>query len=320
MKKITLFIFFLWQMDISMGQTNVYHPFPSDSAIWNVSYKDTWNYDCREYSYSTSGDTIINSITYHKIRQQGQSFLMKTEPCCSPLLMCTNQITGNFNFYIGAIREDIPQKKVYLFRNTDSAEVLLYDFNLNVGDTIKGYFDEPYHYDNITIVAVDSTLIGTQYRKTWTIDPSCGWGTGQMAYAPKIIEGIGCTYGLLELPCIEENTRKHLTCFSHKNQTLYPTYNATSACTLLTSINEKEGIENTLSIFPNPSSGKFQLTFSNSKSGTIEVMDVLGNKILKSEIKSESTEIDLSDEIPGIYFVRISDSKGNFTMKKIVKE
>jgi hypothetical protein len=317
MKKLFLFFFVLWQFNAAFAQTNVYHPFPSDSAIWNVSYQDTWNYACREYSYSTAGDTIINSITYHKIQQQGQAFLMKKD-YLDPFPTCTYQIIGNFNNYIGAIREDVAQKKVYIFRNTDSAEVLLYDFNLNVGDTIKGYFSEQY-YDGIIVSAIDSTLIGAQYRKTWIIDPYCGWGTGDKRYSPQIIEGIGCTYGLLELPCIEENTRKHLTCFSHRNQTLYPTYDATSACTLLTSINEKEGIENILSIFPNPSSGKFQLTLSNSKSGTIEVMDVLGNKILRSEIKNETTEVDLSDHQSGIYFVRITDPKGNFAVKKIVK-
>lgn len=313
MKKLFLFFLIFLQTAISFAQTNVYHPFPSDSAVWNVSYEDYWNYDCLKYSYSITGDTAINSVTYHKIWQQGERFFMQTNSGPGPQVFCTNQLTGTYSRYKGAIREDIVQKKVYFLPPSLSRDTLLYDFTLNVGDTVKGYFAM---YDPIVIKSVDSTLIGMQYRKTWNIDPMCGWG----GPTPRIIEGVGSIFGLLELPCGIEKSSRTLLCFSENNKTLYPNYNGSSACTIINSVTEKENIKNVVQIFPNPSNGKFQLTLNFLKGSTFEIMDVLGNTILKSEIKNETTEMDLSDYKSGIYFVRITDSKGNFVVKKIIKE
>jgi hypothetical protein len=84
-------------------------------------------------------------------------------------------------------------------------------------------------------------------------------------------------------------------------------------------INEIKELEDAV-IFPNPSTGKFQFTLNNILDEKIEITDVLGNIIMKSEIKNESVQLDLSDQSKGIYFVRISDEKGNLIVKKIVKE
>ena len=47
---------------------------------------------------------------------------------------------------------------------------------------------------------------------------------------------------------------------------------------------------------------------------------MLGEIIYRSEIKNKSTEVDLSDKKSGIYFVRLVDVKGDYFVKKIVKE
>lgn len=312
MKSIFLFIICLWQLNSVEAQTNVYHPFPSDSATWNVGNLDIWFGWCYKYSYSFTGDTIVNNTSYHKIWKQGQEFLV-VHPPGSPdwYYTCSNQVIGNFSYYVGAIREDISQKKIYFLQPNDSTETLLYDFTLNVGDTIKGYFGD-YH---LVILSLDSTLVGTQYRKTWNIDPSSGWGG-----TPHIVEGVGCLYGLLEAPYAFEKSSIALECFSVNNQSLYPTYNATEGCNLLTSIKDKNEIKNMLSIFPNPSNGKFEIIVNNQKINTIEISDILGNLILKSEINKESALIDLSDKLNGVYLARITNSIGNIVVKKIVKQ
>ncbi len=312
MKRSLLFLLVLWQINIAIAQTNVYHPFPSTSAIWNVSYQDYWFYDCREYSYSITGDTIINSITYHKIWKQGKSMLM-VDNTPSPIPLCTNQLTSTYSYYAGAIREVLPQKKIYFILPSSTVDSLLYDFTLNVGDTIKGYFNP--NVAPIVVESIDSILIGTQYRKRWNIPSVCGWGGA----TPRVIEGIGSVFGLLELPCgIEKNVRI-LECFSQNNQTLYPTYDVANGCVLITSIKENEKFVS-ISIYPNPNNGKFQLKLMNQKSVTLEITDILGNTILKSEIKNETIDIDLSGQSDGIYFVKTIDSKGSFVVKKIVKQ
>lgn len=311
MKKSLLVLLLFWQFNIVLAQTSVYHPFPAANAIWNVSYQDYWNYDCREYSYSITGDTLINSAIYHKIWKQGKSLLMVDNPP-SPIPVCTNQLVSTFSYYAGAIREDLSQRKIYFILPSFSVDSLLYDFTLNAGDTIKGYFNS---YAPIVIESVDSILIGTQYRKRWNIPSDCGWG----GTTPRIIEGIGSVFGLLELPCgIEKNVRI-LECFSQNSQSLYPTYDAANGCALITSVKEKEEFAG-ISVYPNPSNGKFQLKSTNQKFVLLEITDVLGNIILKKQTQQETTDIDLSEHPNGIYFIKTADSKGNYLAKKIVKQ
>ena len=78
------------------------------------------------------------------------------------------------------------------------------------------------------------------------------------------------------------------------------------------------GIENTedwkFSIYPNPSKGVFNFD-GLSKSASINIFNVYG-KLLP--IKISNTELDLSNQPNGIYLVKIQDSKGVFSTKKII--
>ncbi|CAN5373351.1 hypothetical protein BH09BAC5_BH09BAC5_10600 [soil metagenome] len=70
-------------------------------------------------------------------------------------------------------------------------------------------------------------------------------------------------------------------------------------------------------IFPNPSSGIFQLTFSNPESiKGIYITDIFGKKLFSPQNK---TEIDLSNYVAGIYLLNIERGNGN-RVKKLVKE
>ncbi len=78
-------------------------------------------------------------------------------------------------------------------------------------------------------------------------------------------------------------------------------------------------IENTLqnvSIFPNPSTGIFTITFKNSATAHIEILDLLGQKIQSIEHIGLNSEIDLSATTKGIYIVNIT-SEGKTTTEKI---
>ena len=72
------------------------------------------------------------------------------------------------------------------------------------------------------------------------------------------------------------------------------------------------------SVSPNPSSGQFQITSSKSQITNVSVCNVLGEEIYKSEIKNNKQEINLSENPKGIYFIKVSDEKGNFAFRKII--
>ncbi len=77
--------------------------------------------------------------------------------------------------------------------------------------------------------------------------------------------------------------------------------------------------ENVL-IYPNPTSGIFTLQLSNQplNNSTITVFNILGDIIFKSEIKNQKSEIDLSSQPKGIYFVKVIQGD-RMVVKKIAK-
>jgi len=90
------------------------------------------------------------------------------------------------------------------------------------------------------------------------------------------------------------------------------------------------GVEQTISevkVYPNPSDGRFKLTFEYSGQAKInaKVFDITGKQVkdisedlVKSE-RSVTADVDLESPSSGIYFVRIELGKSILTKKIIVR-
>jgi len=79
----------------------------------------------------------------------------------------------------------------------------------------------------------------------------------------------------------------------------------TSSCVAYNFVGLDESASTALSLFPNPTDGKLTLQFGSSKAATVVVTDVTGRVIrLISECLS-GTEIDLSSEAKGVYFLNL---------------
>lgn len=83
----------------------------------------------------------------------------------------------------------------------------------------------------------------------------------------------------------------------------------------------KNGTENSISIFPNPSNGKFQIKGTRSDIQTLKIFDVLGKEIyFNSKFNlQKSNEVDLSQFQKGIYFVKAYDGLNAYTEKIVIK-
>jgi len=283
------------------GQTNVYHPFPDNNSIWNVGYSwlcSTSPYDSggRNYSITFSNDTVIGSLTYHKLTTP---FVPSFESSCW---------SGGIelNIYKGAIRQDTFLKKVFIVPPTYNAEQLLYDFTMQVGDTVKGYIET--NASPVDIVqSIDSVLVGSSYRKRWLIN---------FGYQIYYIEGIGSTYGLIEhSPGGTTDQLMYVTnCFQQDGQPLYPS--TTTNCELITSTNifENKGFQ--IKIYPNPSNGSFIVDFDKSVR-KILLTDILGNVILKHQANNQ-TKFNIDNLSSGTYILTAIDKDGRTTKKKII--
>ncbi len=84
-----------------------------------------------------------------------------------------------------------------------------------------------------------------------------------------------------------------------------------------TGINNNEYSKNLFSIYPNPSTGKFNIEFSNQQQITgVEIYNLLGESVFQQQ---NTNEIDLSSAAKGIYFVKVYAGEKIYTEKIIVE-
>jgi hypothetical protein len=73
-----------------------------------------------------------------------------------------------------------------------------------------------------------------------------------------------------------------------------------------------------VSIFPNPTKGKFTIELENtSKNSLIVISDLVGKVIFSKTIIDNTLQIDISNQPKGIYLVKIINGN-NVTTQKIV--
>lgn len=297
MEKLLILIFTLLT-GFAKGQTSVYHSFPDSNAAWNFhfeSYCFSKGKGDENYSIILSGDTIINSKTYHKLTTPYvKSFSTGT---------CGGKTTG----YKGAIREEKAIKKVFYVSTTDTIEKLLYDFNMNVGDTVKGYIQSFSLPTADIVISIDSVLVGSTYRKRWKINSD---------YNIQIIEGIGSTYGLFEHSpgSVTDLPDYSLICFQQNGQSLYP--NATANCQHITPVYTIDKFSNHINVFPNPSTGYFIIDFNNSEIKEIKLSDLNGNVVLQKKTNKQ-TQTKIENIKNGTYILTIIDSANRTINRKL---
>jgi hypothetical protein len=73
-------------------------------------------------------------------------------------------------------------------------------------------------------------------------------------------------------------------------------------------------------LYPNPSTGKFFITFSQPlHNAIIFITDANGKTILQFKSSGNKVNFDLSSVPAGVYFIKVNDS-GNILTKKVVKQ
>jgi hypothetical protein len=77
-----------------------------------------------------------------------------------------------------------------------------------------------------------------------------------------------------------------------------------------------EEVQQVDALYPNPTTGKFLVTFSKAlNKATVYIVDVTGKMISRFTASGNTIDFDLSSSPAGIYFIRIDDA-GNKQIKK----
>lgn len=79
--------------------------------------------------------------------------------------------------------------------------------------------------------------------------------------------------------------------------------------------------EDKITLYPNPSKGEFNLQFEEEESGIIQIYDINSKLVYeKSIVETMNIDLDLTDQANGVYFVRVSTSKGVQSKKLIIQQ
>jgi hypothetical protein len=253
------------------------------------------------------GDTTIGSIGYKKMFRSNN---WSTSPYTSSTPHYSNSLPV---FYVGAWRQDIPNKKVYYVNATQTTEELMFDFDLAVGDTVIANL-----YDTICVGSLDSALVGNVYHRAFRLtNRSC---QTDFICPALLIEGVGYSEGLRQIYTDNySGWGQQLLCFSYQSMSLYPSPGF--PCALTVGISDILDGKITFSVMPNPVSDVVSLNVNCMDEYFIEVQNDLGQSVFSQKRSALlNSSIDLSDQTNGIYFISITDSKGNSATKKILKQ
>jgi hypothetical protein len=80
-----------------------------------------------------------------------------------------------------------------------------------------------------------------------------------------------------------------------------------------------EALENSISVFPNPTTGELRIDHGQLKIENIEIYDIFGKNVESTLANSNETIINISHLSAGVYFVKIRTEAGE-VVKKVLKE
>ena len=248
--------------------------------------------------YGFQGDTLLNSEQWFKMFATSDSLFL-------------SNLT-----YLGLTRTS---NNRILFIDTLNQVDTLYDFNLNIGDSVlfNLFGSAP---EKIPIINIDSIQInGNFYKQFHFAEPTV---INAFDLLNEVwIEGIGSIHG----PIFPNHPVKFSTeisdsllliCTRYNNQQFWqhPSYNS---CYVNIVLGFDNLTQTNLNIFPNPVEDKVKINLTKTDNYSINIFNVNGQKLIEDNIVSNSLTIDLSELNDGIYFIIIDNKKQRFTSKLI---
>ena len=214
--------------------------------------------------------------------------------------------------YMGCYRQDTAIRKIFIISPGNSVEQILYDFSLQVGDTVVSYLlSWACIPDETTIVGIDSVFINGNYRKRWE------W-QDQDGYSAHVIEGIGSEYGLLEPTCeIVDGPLTTVMCYKENGTVIYTgTILPDTNCNIVDAVKNIPEKKFAVTFSPNPFHTTATLEINpdsyrdeelKNKNCQLKIYNTLGALVLQSSFSNlQSVIISRENMTNGLYFFELN--------------
>lgn len=344
MKKITLICLFLLVFIGLRAQS--YIPFPSNMVIYSLSQMISSPWDpvtYTTYRVEITGDTLIGGNHYKKLYSgigpytvtagirndtiNKKVYMYSVSTGTEKLLYDFNLAVGDtvnkndgYGFYqpiVATPFSSVPAAWVDTAWVTSIDSVLmlhdgLYHRRFNFSGTIKNIVPDS------ADVVISSNNPGPYY---YSLAP----GDAPLSITVQpLIEGVGQIYNpVSHFAYFEYYWDYGPLCASIQGVPVYslgasyPPFVNPSLCNSIYLGVDEIKKEQDVWLYPNPTAGLFRLE-TEQELNSIEILDVFGKQLYYSE--KNQTEINISDFVNGIYFVRLVDSNDNVVVKKVVKQ
>jgi hypothetical protein len=210
----------------------------------------------------------------------------------------------------------------------DTAEFVLYDFNLSLNDTVTVFLKSlennyfrflPYE---LFVENIDSVWSATGFRKRFRMLPVTGSIWGSCDGENYWIEGIGSTVAPLytylgEGSCFENSHALHN--FIIGNEFIY---GENTDCNLVYSLDEKKNDPEILKIVPNPVVNISTVIWksNNASLADYEIKDLIGRRMISKTFTRGHLQINIArnEFPPGIYILSVTDLNGEKVYSKFL--
>ena len=262
-----------------------------NDPIWTCGMHCNWGiahcFDRDNYNLFLCGDTLIADTLYSKLCQHGRR---ETYWYYSPPPSPDCQVGWYFYEEVaGLLREE--GKQLY-FRTSWQEDTLLYDFDLEIGDTLPSTYLHNGAIQPMVVSQVDSILIGQDWRKRFLLDE------GLETY---LIEGVGSSNGLLSPVGWSWACSNGLDCFGLGDTAYYPTTGP--GCDLHLGVGPRSTPIERLTIRPNPTSDVLLVDIPRSTERLV-LVDAFGRMVrTASGPFLPNASLNVAGISPGTYFL-----------------
>lgn len=305
-----------------------YIPIPDSNAVWMQGSGHFNSYPNHQLAacdgpLSFGTDVVINSKSYHRLYGQqvcNWQNTYQTPPPPGTIVSGTDYMASGLRVIF---RQDVAQKKVYIYDQSAQKDTLLYDFNLVVGQPYPAtWATSP--SQSLTVVSQSTLSLGGTIHRVWTLNQ----GT---KHVTDLIEGVGTTQGFgvpILVPGWE--TENFLHCFTRNGSVLisdwgtgmygyvpFPSYGICGVTLATQSLKKESG---RLLCFPNPASNVIRVQ-SPEPVVAYRVFDLTGRELLSETVDATlQVDINLSTLQAGSYLIAVQDQAGYSRTSSVVKQ